>query len=114
MSQIMMMSEASDVTSDVTSVYKERLISECCFFKLRLSLMYFGNCQACLPGDCESIVEPYPVMSMDPLECPGLPRVSFETSPELPASLVPPTLDCLHKNSPEPAPDLDKSTLFEW
>ena len=59
------------------------------------------------PGDCESIVELYPLMSMDPLERPELPRVSFETSPELPASLVPQTLDCLHMNSPEPAPDHD-------
>ena len=101
------MSEASDVTSDVTSVYEERLISECCFFKLRLSLMYFGKRQACLPGDCESNVESYPVMSMDPLECPELPRVSFETSLELPASLEPRNLDSLRVSSPELDPDPD-------
>ena len=59
------------------------------------------------PGDCESIVKPNPGLSRYLLVCPGLPRVSFETSLELPASLEPRILDSLRLNSPELDPDPD-------
>ena len=63
-------------------------------------------------GDCESIVKPNPEMSWYPLDCPELPRVSFETSLELPASLEPRNLDSLRLNSPELYPDPDPGPFY--